>query len=97
MSNGYVRAALGAGGAHGGLMLASVLMLPFGSLLACGRRRRLARLRIVGVVLLFVVSAGLIAGCGSSTPGTPAGTSNVTITATSGSIMQTSIVALTVQ
>jgi uncharacterized protein (TIGR03118 family) len=96
-SNGYVRAALGAGGHHGSLMLASVLMLPFGSLLAIGRRRRLASPRILGVVLLFIVSAGLIAGCGSSTPGTPAGTTNVTITATSGSIMQTATVALTVQ
>jgi hypothetical protein len=38
-------------------------------------------------------------GCGSS-PGmsaTPAGTSNVTITATSGGIMQSTVVALTVQ
>jgi uncharacterized protein (TIGR03118 family) len=93
-SNGYVREALGP---HTGLALASVLMLPFGSLLAFSRRRRFASLRLLGVVTLLFISAGLIEGCGSSTPGTPPGTSNVTITATSGSITQTSIVALTVQ
>ena len=47
--------------------------------------------------MILFLSAGLVMGCGSSTPGTPAGTSNVTITATSGSITQTSNVALTVQ
>jgi hypothetical protein len=72
-------------------------MLPFVSLLAVSRRRRFASLRLLEAVTLLVISAGLVVGCGSSTPGTPPGTSNVTITATSGSIMQTSTVALTVQ
>jgi uncharacterized protein (TIGR03118 family) len=96
-SNGYVKEALGGEGTHGTLFLASLLMLPFGSLLALGRPRRFAGLRLLGVITLLFIFSGLIVGCGSSTPGTPAGTSNVTITATSGSITQTSTVALTVQ
>ena len=96
-SKGYVKEGLSAGGQHGSLFLASALMLPFGSLLAFGRRRRLASMRLLGAVMLALISAGLIAGCGSSMSGTPAGTTNVTIMATSGSIAQTSTVALTVQ
>jgi len=96
-SKGYVKEGLSASGKHGSLFLASALMLPFGSLLAFGRRRRLASMRLLGAVMLALISAGLIAGCGSSMSGTPAGTTNVTIMATSGSIAQTSTVALTVQ
>lgn len=96
-SKGYVKEGLSASGQHGSLFLASALMLPFGSLLAFGRRRRLASMRLLGAVMLALISAGLIAGCGSSMSGTPAGTTNVTIMATSGSIAQTSTVALTVQ
>ena len=96
-SKGYVKEGLSASGKHGSLFLASALMLPFGSLLAFGRRRRLASMRLLGAVTLAFISAGLIAGCGSSMSGTPAGTTNVTIMATSGSIAQTSTVALTVQ
>jgi len=84
------------------------LLLPFGSLLALRRRftglrtgRRVGLrtgLRMLGVFAVLVASAGLLAGCGSSgTPATPAGTTNVTVTATSGSVMQTTVVALTVQ
>ena len=96
-SKGYVKEGLSASGKHGSLFLASALMLPFGSLLAFGRRRRLASMRLLGAVMLALISAGLIAGCGSSMSSTPAGTTNVTIMATSGSIAQTSTVALTVQ
>jgi len=96
-SKGYVKEGLSAGGQHGSLFLAYALMLPFGSLLAFGRRRRLASMRLLGAVTLAFISAGLIAGCGSSMSSTPAGTTNVTIMATSGSIAQTSTVALTVQ
>ena len=96
-SKGYVKEGLSASGKHGSLFLASALMLPFGSLLAFGRRRRLASMRLLGAVTLAFISAGLIAGCGSSMSSTPAGTTNVTIMATSGSIAQTSTVALTVQ
>jgi uncharacterized protein (TIGR03118 family) len=96
-SKGYVKEGLSASGQHGSLFLASVLMLPFGSLLAFGRLRRFRSQRLLGVVALLFISSGLIMGCGSSASGTPAGTTNVTITATSGSITQTSLVALTVQ
>jgi uncharacterized protein (TIGR03118 family) len=84
---------------HGSLVIASAIMLPFGSLLAFRRRRQFAGLRALGVVVILFASASLIVGCGGSagTPATPAGTSNVTITATSGSITQTAVVAVTVQ
>ena len=88
-TQGYLRSASGIGFA---------LLLPFGSLLALRRRKKFASLRILGAVTVVLASAGLIAGCGSSGMApTPAGTSNVTITATSGSITQSTVVALTVQ
>ena len=85
-------------GRHPGMGIVSALLLPFGSLLAMRRRRCFAGLRILGVAVVLLGSAGLIAGCSSTppTPVTPAGTSNITITATSGSIMQTAVVGLTV-
>lgn len=80
-----------------GMGIASAVLLPLGSLLLFGRRKRLAGFRILGCVLVLCGSASLV-GCSSSgaTP-TPAGTSTVTITATSGSITQTTTVALTVK
>lgn len=84
-------------GSHGYVAMASILLLPFGSILAFGRRKQFAGLRVVGGLVLLAASVGLVAGCGSSTPATPAGTSNVSITATSGSITQTTKVAMTVQ
>jgi uncharacterized protein (TIGR03118 family) len=85
-------------GRNGYVAVASILLLPFGSLLAFRRRTQFASLRLLGGLVLIAASAGLFAGCGgSSMPATPAGTSNVTITATSGSTMQTTKVALTVQ
>ena len=85
-------------GRHPGMGIVSALLLPFGSLLAMRRRRRFAGLRILGVAAVLLASAGLIAGCSSTapTPVTPAGTSNITITATSGSITQSAVVGLTV-
>lgn len=82
---------------RGYVAFGSILLLPFGSFLAFRRRRQFAGLRVLGGLVLLVASTGLIAGCGSSTPATPAGTSNVTIAATSGSVTQTTVVALTVQ
>jgi uncharacterized protein (TIGR03118 family) len=85
-------------GRHPGVGIVSALLLPFGSLLAMRRRRRFTGLRILGVAAVLLGSAGLIAGCSSTppTPITPAGTSNITITATSGNIMQSAVVGLTV-
>jgi hypothetical protein len=83
---------------QGYVATAATLLLPFGTFLAFRRRRHFAVLRLFGGLALLIASAGLFVGCGgSSTPGTPPGTSNVTITATSGSITQTSVVALTVK
>lgn len=84
---------------HGLLVIASAMMLPFGSLLAFRRRRQFASLRILGVVIILFASVSLVVGCGS-TPGilaTPVGTTNVTVTATSANITQSTIVAMTVK
>jgi uncharacterized protein (TIGR03118 family) len=104
-SGGYFRTALRENGSLHGFGIATALLLPFGSLLAFRRRRSLASLRVLGVLVIFVATASLIVGCGSSgsnPSGTipaipPAGTSNVTITATSGNIVQSTVIALTVQ
>jgi apolipoprotein N-acyltransferase len=80
------------------LVILPAMLLPFGSLLALRRRKKFAGLRILGVLVVLLASAGLIVGCGSSgMAATPTGTSNVTISATSGSITQNTVVALTVQ
>jgi hypothetical protein len=82
---------------HRGLEIAFALLLPFGSVLAW-RRRPFGSLRMMCIIAILMASGGLIAGCGSSgVMGTPTGTTNVTINATSGSITQSTIVAMTVQ
>ena len=80
------------------------LFLPFGALLLFPRRRSPSQqrsLRLLGLFGAFILSAGFIAGCSSSSdvfvPSTPAGTSAVTIKATSGTITQSTVVNLTVQ
>jgi len=80
-----------------GILLA--LLIPFGSMLAGRRRRQLMGLRVFGVIAGLVISTGFIVGCSNSSSAkpTPAGMSNVTVTATSGSITQSTVVALTVQ
>ena len=84
---------------HGGPgAISFALLLPFGTILALRRSGRFASLRILGVVVVLLASSALVVGCGgSSTPATPAGTSNVTVTATSGSIAQSFTVAVTVK
>ncbi len=80
-------------------------LLPFGSLALFTRRRRSGRqgqLFLLSLSGFALLSVGLITGCSSysapmTTPGTPAGQSQVTITATSGAITQSTVVALTVQ
>jgi uncharacterized protein (TIGR03118 family) len=80
------------------------LFLPFDALLLFPRRRSHSQqrsLRLLGLFGAFILSAGFIAGCSSSSdvfvPSTPAGTSAVTIKATSGTITQSTVVNLTVQ
>ena len=80
------------------------LFLPFGALLLFPRRQSLNRqrsIRLLGLFGVLILSAGFISGCSSSSavfvPSTPAGTSTVTIKATSGTITQSTVVNLTVQ
>jgi uncharacterized protein (TIGR03118 family) len=85
--------------------ITSALLLPFASILIFRRRKSgnaANSLRLLGVMLVFVATSGFIAGCGGSSmttpqPVTPAGTSTVTMTATSGAVMQQTSIALTVQ
>lgn len=79
--------------------IVAALLLPFGALLVGRRRKPLRGLRLATLLGALFVSAGLMSGCstGLSIPATPTGTSNVTITATSGSLSHSTMVALTVQ
>jgi len=83
------------------LGIASALLLPFGSLLVLRRRKEFAALRVLSAMVLLLAATGAVVGCSYSTPaamgGTPAGTSKVTVTATSGAITQSTVVTLTVQ
>ncbi|MDP9050502.1 MAG: TIGR03118 family protein [Acidobacteriota bacterium] len=96
-TKGYVKTALNSPN-RGPWSVSLGLLLPFGSLLALRRSKRFAHLRILGVLAVLLASSALFVGCGgSSTPATPLGTSNVTVTATSGSVVQTTTVAMTVK
>jgi uncharacterized protein (TIGR03118 family) len=84
--------------------ITAALLLPFGAFLTFSRRRstnQQRHLRLLGLLGILLVSAGFFAGCSSMSdvfvPSTPAGTSAVTVKATSGTITQTTIVNLTVQ
>ncbi len=83
---------------HVGAGILAALLLPFGGVLAL-RRRRSPILRLLALLCALLGSVGAIVGCSSNTPlvFTPQGTSQVTITATSGSITQSTTVGLTVQ
>jgi uncharacterized protein (TIGR03118 family) len=79
--------------------VATALLLPFASVLVFYRRRSSALTGLFGLFVLCgiaLAALGTITGCGAVSS-TPAGTSQVTVTATSGSITQTSTIALTVQ
>jgi uncharacterized protein (TIGR03118 family) len=84
--------------------IAIALFLPFGALLLFPRRRspnQQRYFRLLGLFGALILSAGFIAGCSSMSdvfvPSTPAGTSAITIKATSGTITQSTVVNLTVQ
>lgn len=78
--------------------IAMGLLLPFGSVVLSRRRLGLNKrsLRLLVLLGLPVGALWLVVGCSSSDL-TPAGTSQVTITATSGSITQSTVMALTVK
>jgi uncharacterized protein (TIGR03118 family) len=78
--------------------LTVALLLPFGSTLLLFRRRSqrmIARFRLLALAAILCIAIGLVTGCASQLPLLPR-TTQVTITATSGSITQSTIVALTV-
>lgn len=82
--------------------ITSALLLPFASILAFRRRAsgRIVPFRLLGMMIVFIAAAGVIAGCSDSTkpvPGTPTGQSTVTITATSGSVSQKTSIVCNVQ
>jgi uncharacterized protein (TIGR03118 family) len=87
---------------HGAAGIATALLLPFACVLVFYRRRSSALRGVLGMMVLCgitLAAAGAMMGCGSSAPKatTPAGTSQVTVTATSGSVSQTATIALTIQ
>jgi uncharacterized protein (TIGR03118 family) len=85
--------------------ITAALLLPFGAILTFTRRRNSGQprsIRLLGLLgIALLISVGFISGCSSNSdvipPSTPAGTSTVTIKATSGTISQTTTVNLTVQ
>jgi uncharacterized protein (TIGR03118 family) len=86
-----------------GIVVAS--LLPFASFLALRKRRSNVTVRLLVAAFVFALSMAA-AGCGSynapqtstaPTPITPAGTSNVTITATAGAVTQQTSLAVTVK
>jgi uncharacterized protein (TIGR03118 family) len=83
--------------------IAWAMLLPFGCILAFRRRRSNASnsLRLLGVLALMAGSIGFVTGCGTNNPqimpSTPAGTSTVVVTATAGTVTQTTSFALVVQ
>jgi uncharacterized protein (TIGR03118 family) len=91
---------------HGAAGIATALLLPFASVLVFYRRRLPALRGLLGLLVLCGITfaaAGAMMGCrgmapmGTTTPTTPAGTSQVSVTASSGSTNQTVMIALTVQ
>ncbi len=85
------------------LAITLALLLPFGSL-AFFRRRPTQNSSLLRLFLLLAIALApiaLIAGCSSSSgtlaPSTPVGTSQVTVTATAGTVTQSTVISLTVQ
>jgi len=85
------------GGMGEGVLACGLLMLPF----MLRRKTRTAVRRAATLMTLLLLAGGLaaISGCGAggSTGSTPKGTSNVTVTATGGSVTHTATIAVVVQ
>jgi uncharacterized protein (TIGR03118 family) len=80
------------------------LFLPFTAMLFFSRRRspnQQRSIQLLGLLGIMLISAAFASGCSSTSdvfvPSTPAGTSAVTIKATSGTITQSTVVNLIVQ
>jgi apolipoprotein N-acyltransferase len=61
------------------------------------RTPRLRRYAAIVPLVLMLISGVVLAGCASAMNGTPVGTSQLTITATSGTLSQSTAATLTVQ
>ena len=78
------------------------LLLPFGSLALFRRRRSSGSLRaLLLLAAIAFIPIALVAGCSSTSgtlaPSTPVGTTQITVTATAGTVKQSTVIALTVQ
>ncbi len=87
---------------HSGRGIAAATAMPLAAFVLLGAVRRRRFLAMLPIVLLGLVVAAGVAGCSSKGGGptavpTPTGTSQVTVTATSGTISQTTAISLTVQ
>jgi uncharacterized protein (TIGR03118 family) len=85
------------------LAITLALLLHFGSLAFFRRRptQNSSPLRLLLLLAIALAPIALIAGCSSSSgtlaPSTPVGTSQVTVTATAGTVTQSTVISLTVQ
>jgi hypothetical protein len=75
----------------------TLAFMPFACVLLLAGRKKFRINAKLMLVLIGAVGAAALAGCSYNNPTTPAGTSAITITATSGSTSHTSTVSLTVQ
>jgi hypothetical protein len=71
--------------------------MPFGCLLLFATRKKIRMSPKLMLVLIGTVGAVTLVGCSYTNTTTPAGTSAITVTATSGTVSHTSTVNLTVQ
>ena len=85
--------------------IATAFFLPFASLLVFRRRRSVGNaitsIRLLSALVITLAAGSLIVGCSDNSPfnapATPSGTSNVVVTANSGTVTQTTTIALTVK
>jgi uncharacterized protein (TIGR03118 family) len=75
----------------------ALAFMPFGCLLLFATRKKIRMSPKLMLVLIGTVGAATLAGCSYTNTTTPAGTSAITVTATSGTVSHTSTVNLTVQ
>jgi uncharacterized protein (TIGR03118 family) len=75
----------------------ALAFMPFACLLLFATRKKIRMSPKLMLVLIGTVGAATLAGCSYTNTTTPAGTSAITVTATSGTVSHTSTVNLTVQ
>jgi uncharacterized protein (TIGR03118 family) len=75
----------------------TLALMPFACVLLFAGRRKFRISPRLMLVLIGAVGAATLAGCSSTNPATPVGTTAITVTATSGAVSHTSTVNLTVK